>query len=284
MATAGGWVLKPPGAAAADSGTRLRLFCFPMAGQGAYMYHGWAEALAAEGVEVSAASRHTLGPLRPDRLVSLVFRRQAPHTWLPLLPQVCPVELPGHNSRSRERPLDSISALAEAAAAALLPLLEDKPFALFGHSMGAWVAFGLAQVRRLASNAGWDRPQDGVRSLHTASAHQELQAEPTSMQGVYHPTTSLLSQTLFSTRSACPGTPAPPALLPLLQELQGRGGPLPAKLYASGNRSPTLAGLQHDVDPVALSILPSDQFWQRFEARYGLDPLLVRGCVFVGVG
>mgnify|MGYP002387041263 CR=1 FL=1 len=57
-----------------------------------------------------------------------------------------PVELPGHNSRTREAHLKSMQELVGALLAALLPLLEGQPFALFGHSMGAWVAFALAQV------------------------------------------------------------------------------------------------------------------------------------------
>jgi medium-chain acyl-[acyl-carrier-protein] hydrolase len=60
---------------------------------------------------------------------------------------VCPVQLPGRGSRFRERPFERIADLVGAAAAALDPLF-DRSFALFGHSMGALVAFELARELR----------------------------------------------------------------------------------------------------------------------------------------
>jgi surfactin synthase thioesterase subunit len=55
------------------------------------------------------------------------------------------VELPGRNTRINEPKPSSMAELVEAMVEALAPLLPGRPFALFGHSMGAWVAFALAQ-------------------------------------------------------------------------------------------------------------------------------------------
>src|ERR687890_549510 len=98
----------------ANANSRLRLFCFPYAGGGALAFRGWAAALPA---------------------------------WV----EVCPVRLPGREGRIREAALTRVSALAEASAAALLPHL-GVPFSLYGHSMGAFVAFELA--RRLRRRHG----------------------------------------------------------------------------------------------------------------------------------
>jgi medium-chain acyl-[acyl-carrier-protein] hydrolase len=90
---------------------KLRLFCFPYAGGGAAVFRSWV-----------------------DRM---------PHTI-----EVCPVQLPGRETRLAESPFNRLSTLVEAAAQALLPYL-DKPFAFFGHSMGALISFELArQLRR----------------------------------------------------------------------------------------------------------------------------------------
>jgi surfactin synthase thioesterase subunit/glycosyltransferase involved in cell wall biosynthesis len=60
---------------------------------------------------------------------------------------VCPVRLPGRESRMAEAPFESMGPLVEALAAAIEPYL-DRPFAFFGHSMGAGVSFELARLLR----------------------------------------------------------------------------------------------------------------------------------------
>ena len=90
---------------------RLRLFCFPYAGGGTAVFRAWVDKM-------------------PDTV------------------EVCPVQLPGRETRLMEAPFNRLSTLVRAAAQALLPYLE-KPFAFFGHSMGALVSFELArQLRR----------------------------------------------------------------------------------------------------------------------------------------
>src|SRR5690349_236164 len=85
----------------------VRLFCFAHAGGGASFFRGWAAGLP-ESVEVS------------------------------------PVQLPGRETRFREPPFTRLGQLTEALAEALRPHL-DRPFAFFGHSLGALVAFELAR-------------------------------------------------------------------------------------------------------------------------------------------
>lgn len=89
---------------------RLRLFCFPYAGGGALLFRNW-------------------------------------HTELPADVEVYPVQLPGHGNRLQEQPFTNLSALVEAAARELLPYF-DKPFAFFGHSMGAIISFELTRALR----------------------------------------------------------------------------------------------------------------------------------------
>ena len=61
--------------------------------------------------------------------------------------EVCPVQYPGRGTRLKETPFTRLSPLVEALAEALAPLL-DKPFAIFGHSMGALAGFELARQLR----------------------------------------------------------------------------------------------------------------------------------------
>jgi medium-chain acyl-[acyl-carrier-protein] hydrolase len=90
---------------------RLRLFCFPYAGTGASIFRTWSDGLPADV-------------------------------------EVCPVQFPGRGTRLLETPFTQLLPLIEALAQALVPLM-DKPFAFFGHSLGALVGFELArQLRR----------------------------------------------------------------------------------------------------------------------------------------
>ncbi len=89
----------------------LRLFCFPYAGGAANIFHAWSKSL-------------------PTRV------------------EVCPVQLPGRVSRLREPAFTGLEPLVETAARELLPYF-DKPFAFFGHSMGAIISFELAHRLRL---------------------------------------------------------------------------------------------------------------------------------------
>ena len=85
-----------------------RLFCLPYAGGGVAPYRLWFKSLP-EDIEVFAA------------------------------------QLPGRESRLRAEPLPSIAAMVDA----LLPAIEaasDLPYAIFGHSMGALVAFELTRA------------------------------------------------------------------------------------------------------------------------------------------
>jgi surfactin synthase thioesterase subunit/glycosyltransferase involved in cell wall biosynthesis len=60
---------------------------------------------------------------------------------------VVPVRLPGRESRLAEAPFERMTPLIAALAGAIQPYL-GKPFAFFGHSMGAAVAFELARELR----------------------------------------------------------------------------------------------------------------------------------------
>lgn len=119
----------------------LRLFCLPYAGGGASIFHTW-------------------------------------KTAFPMTLQVCPIQLPGRENRLREQPFRHLPPLLAALAKALSPYLE-RPFALFGHSMGALIAFELARYLRRISGvhpvhlfvAGFDAPQ-------IARTHKPVHALP----------------------------------------------------------------------------------------------------------
>ncbi|MEO8057464.1 MAG: alpha/beta fold hydrolase [Burkholderiales bacterium] len=92
----------------------VRLFCFSYAGAGASVYRPLALAL-------------------PSQI------------------ELCAVQLPGREGRLREPAIASLRAILAALQPALLPHF-DRPFAFFGHSMGALVACELA--RCLSAQAG----------------------------------------------------------------------------------------------------------------------------------
>ena len=95
---------------------RLRLLCFPYAGGGVPVFRTWPDLLPAE-IEVWA------------------------------------IQLPARDGRMREPLPGDLQTLALAAANGLGPLL-DRPFACFGHSMGALLAFEFAREMRRRGQAG----------------------------------------------------------------------------------------------------------------------------------
>ncbi len=97
----------------------LRLFCFPYAGGGRSIFRPW---LDTQGM-------------------------------LPAEVDICPVYLPGRESRLREPLFTRLPPLVEALSHALEPFL-DVPFAFFGHSMGALISFELARYLRRIHHLG----------------------------------------------------------------------------------------------------------------------------------
>jgi Predicted thioesterase involved in non-ribosomal peptide biosynthesis len=94
---------------------KLRLICFHYAGGGAHAYRNWERNLP-PSIEVAA------------------------------------VQLPGRGVRLTEEPLTSVDVLLPGLMEGLTPAL-SKPFAFFGHSMGALIAFEVARsLRRLGKS------------------------------------------------------------------------------------------------------------------------------------
>jgi medium-chain acyl-[acyl-carrier-protein] hydrolase len=92
------------------SGARIRLFCLPYAGGSASLYRQW-----------------------PDILPPQV--------------EVWPIQLPGRENRLMETPIEQMPQMIEKLVPVLLPYL-DKPYAFFGHSMGAGISFELVRALR----------------------------------------------------------------------------------------------------------------------------------------
>lgn len=88
--------------------SKYRLFCFPYAGGGATSFLNWTRS----------------------------FNQEI---------EVCPIQLPGRQERMGESAIINIRAMIKELEKVLLPLFFDKPFVLFGHSMGSIIAFELAR-------------------------------------------------------------------------------------------------------------------------------------------
>lgn len=88
----------------------VRLFCFPYAGGGATLFRTW-----------------------PGDLPPFV--------------EVFAAQLPGRGPRLSEPSFTRLTTMVEALAEAITPHL-DRPFAFFGHSMGAMISFELARLLR----------------------------------------------------------------------------------------------------------------------------------------
>lgn len=113
---------------------RVKIFCFPYAGGSASMYRSWSDALA-DTVEV-------LG-----------------------------IQLPGRENRLFERPIDTMQAIVKQVALNMQPVL-DKPYMIYGHSMGALVGFELARyLQRTASVVPSHLILSSYRAPHLPNRH-----------------------------------------------------------------------------------------------------------------
>ena len=56
-----------------------------------------------------------------------------------------PIQLPGRSSRWKEPALTHIDALIDAITPVLLPIIEQRPYVLFGHSMGGYISYAFAK-------------------------------------------------------------------------------------------------------------------------------------------
>lgn len=104
---------------------------------------------------------HTLVCLPPAGASSAYFRGWQAAAGERL--RIMTPELPGRQGRFSDPPLHSISAMAEEVRAALAVMPSEAVFSLFGHSMGALVAY---EVTRLLEGAGGRRPRALLVSAH----------------------------------------------------------------------------------------------------------------------
>ncbi len=120
---------------------RLRMFCFPYAGGGASVYRGWASRLPGDV-------------------------------------EVCPVQLPGRESRLRDQPFSRPEPMIQALVDVLQPYM-DLPFVFFGHSMGSMIGFELSRELR---RRGWKLPLtlfvSGRRAPHLAPREEPIHDLP----------------------------------------------------------------------------------------------------------
>lgn len=148
--------------------TRLRLFCFPYAGGGALIYRDWS-------------------------------------AKLPSTIEVWPAQLPGRGNRLREPCYTNLGQLVEALSESILPYL-DKPFAFFGHSLGALIGFELARELRR---------KQGVEPLHLLVSGHSAPQVPKKRAVTYNlPETALIEEV-----RRLNGTPKEVLEIPELMEL-----------------------------------------------------------------
>ena len=91
--------------------------------------------------KLSTKSRFSLYCLPPGGLGASIFR-----SWADELPddiEVCPIQMPGKETRIEEEPITNIEAAVEAIKNVLLSDIKG-PYGFFGHSLGALIAYRLA--------------------------------------------------------------------------------------------------------------------------------------------
>ncbi len=113
---------------------RMRLFCLPFAGGGASTFQSWPKFLPAD-VEVAAYA------------------------------------FPGREVRINDELISNMEVLIEHLVDATLPYL-DKPFAVFGHSMGAFISYELIKALEKKGFEPTCLLVSGCRAPHIAEEHQ----------------------------------------------------------------------------------------------------------------
>ncbi|MBJ7417412.1 MAG: thioesterase [Niveispirillum sp.] len=83
---------------------------------------------------------------------------------MPTFVELCPIQLPGRENRLSDPPFSAIDPLVDRLANEILPWL-DKPYVLFGHSMGSLIAFELTRALR---RKGAPLPTQLLLSAHRA--------------------------------------------------------------------------------------------------------------------
>ncbi|MFE2179017.1 thioesterase II family protein [Streptomyces sp. NPDC059455] len=135
-------------------GHARRLICFPHAGAGAGAYAEWSG-------------------------------------WLPRDVELVAVQLPGRQNRIAEEPFTDVRPLVNVLVHALRPVL-NGPFAFFGHSCGAALAYELAQALRPRGHQGPEQmflsaqpapDQTGIRPLHNLP-DEEFRVEMIRLGGI----------------------------------------------------------------------------------------------------
>ncbi|MDK2968067.1 thioesterase domain-containing protein [Lacrimispora sp.] len=86
--------------------SRIKLFCLPYAGSSAMIYYQWSKFLS-QDIDLQ------------------------------------PVELAGRGSRMDAPLYESINGAAQEVCCSIKDQIKDTPYAIFGHSMGSWIAFEL---------------------------------------------------------------------------------------------------------------------------------------------
>ncbi len=213
-------------------GARLRLICLPPAGGGASRYRDWPAHL-------------------PDDV------------------EVVSVQLPGRENRFNEQPIESMEQLVD-------PLLDElasyvtRPFALFGHSMGALIAFELARGLRPGGAAPVHLFASGCQAPHLPSRSPDWHTLPDpefiakieSLGGI---PPELLAESQFldlmlpTLRSDCTLAetyvcrPEPPLSCPV----SAFGGLLDEEVFPEDVH----AWAQHTTGPFQAHLLPGDHFF-----------------------
>ena len=122
-------------------GARFRLFCFPYAGGSALIFHNWSK-------------------------------------FLPTSLEVCNIQLPGRDKTWQEASHTRLEPMVQAMAEEIKPLL-DLPYAFFGHSMGALIAFELARkLREQRSKAPEKLMVSAARAPQDTSAEAPIHLLP----------------------------------------------------------------------------------------------------------